>query len=106
MDIIDRKKLMEDAAYLISEAVETGKSEDYRYGLVAVMTLIEHADDVDAVPLDKLCEWLDYHAGKPLDCVGEQCIKCKFDVTDSGNGNCWKAMLTKWMEEQDANDHG
>jgi hypothetical protein len=58
---------------------------------------------VDAVPLDKLCEWLDYHVGKPLDCVGEQCIKCKFGVTDSGNGNCWKAMLTKWMEGLD--DH-
>ena len=54
------------------------------------------------VLLDKLCEWLDYHAGKPLDCVGEQCIKCKFGVADNGNGNCWKAMLTKWMVKQDA----
>lgn len=59
---------------------------------------LKNVPSVPAVPLDKLCEWLDYHAGKPLDCVGEQCVKCKFGVADSVDGNCWKAMLTKWME--------
>ena len=67
-----------------------------------ILYKIATSPTVDAAPLDKLCEWLDYHAGKPLDCVGEQCIKCKFGVTDSGDGNCWKAMLTKWMEGLDA----
>ena len=78
-----------------------GDRPDWCMHGIAVDKLIQNAPSVPAVPLDKLCEWLDYHAGKPLDCVGEQCIKCKFGVTDSGNGNCWKAMLTKWMEEQD-----
>ena len=50
--------------------------------------LIQNAPTVPAVPLDKLCEWLQENAslthGTLISAVG------------------WKYALTKWMEEQDA----
>ena len=67
---------------------------------------IKNAPTVDAVPLDKLCEWLAKYIGFPCnyspideemaDYCGDQC-----EMDDIG---CWEKVLSKWMEEQDATD--
>lgn len=63
---------------------------------------IEIIPSVPAVPLDKLCEWLQYnHVIAPCD---NDCENC---VAYDGTGNiaeCRKMVLTKWMEEQDADN--
>ena len=56
---------------------------------------------VDAVPLDKLCEWLAGNAWHLdcSDCNGEHC-DCPQLYDDSGSSpEFWKTKLTKWMEE-------
>ena len=62
---------------------------------------IDELPSVPAVPLDKLCEWLSVHAGRPIDCVGHVCSKCEFDGTGVGQEMCWKALITKWMNEKE-----
>lgn len=53
--------------------------------------LIEDMQTVPAVPLDKLCEWLEKNAAGRWNGL---------EYTAAG----WKDELTKWMEEQDAAD--
>jgi hypothetical protein len=59
---------------------------------------------VPAVPLDKLCEWLGKFANPCK--IG---IRCYYP--DDNNEDCmptvecWRYVLTKWMEEQEANDN-
>lgn len=65
---------------------------------------IWNAPTVDAVPVEQLCEWLSDHAGMPLDCVNRLCGQCEFDQVGVGQEMCWKALLTKWMEDE--HDHG
>lgn len=60
--------------------------------------LIEDAPSVSAVPLDKLCEWLDTNCWS--------CPKCRPVCTDGDDKeckDCWREVLTKWMEGLD--DH-
>ena len=68
---------------------------------------------VDAVPLDKLCELCE-EVGARVPCVicskimPEWCKKNNnFPLSWDEEYKCpsWKAMLTKWMEEQDAEVH-
>lgn len=56
---------------------------------------IEHAPTIEAVPLDKLCEWLAVNASYIF---GGCKNTWKFEARH------WKDVLTKWMEEQDAAD--
>ena len=54
---------------------------------------------VPAVPLDKLCEY--------LNSVIYPCIICKESPGPQCNAKrkgCWNRALTKWMEEQNATD--
>lgn len=60
----------------------------------------------NAVPLDKLCEWLarNAFAFECEDCE-EYCkalLDCEHEV--GSDQEYWKNKLTKWMEEQDAAD--
>jgi len=60
---------------------------------------IQSAPSVPAVPLDKLCEY--------LNSVIYPCIICKESPGPQCNAKrkgCWNRVLTKWMEEQDAAD--
>lgn len=53
------------------------------------------AKTVDAVPLDKLCEWLGMHVVPPVsDCL----------LTTEARTVAWKVVLNKFVEEQDAAD--
>lgn len=66
--------------------------EDYKQGYIDgarhVLEEMDEAPTVDAVPLDKLCEWLEDNAA------------LTDDVYISAKG--WKRELTLWMEEQNA----
>lgn len=55
-----------------------------------------------AVPLDKLCEWLNVHCGRPNYCNDRLCGKCNLDGEGFEYETCWKTLLTEWMEEQNA----
>lgn len=66
-----------------------------KYGFHAPdMTVHEFVEDelpsVPAVPLDKLCKWLQENA----------LLSYKTPLSVAG----WKYELTQWMEEQDATD--
>lgn len=78
-----------------------------KYGFVAPdMTVHEFVEDelpsVPAVPLDKLCEWLNVHCGRPNYCNDRLCGECNLDGKGFEYETCWKTLLTEWMEEQDA----
>lgn len=93
MDLIDRA------------AVKAGMM---KYGFLAPdMTVHEFVEDelpaVPAVPLESLCEWLNVHSSRPIDCVGKMCGQCEYDKFDSYK-ECWKALLKKWMEGLDADN--
>ena len=61
------------------------------------VTFVRNLPAVKAVPLDKLCEY--------LNSVIYPCIICKESPGPQCNAKrkgCWERVLTKWMEEQDA----
>ena len=66
--------------------------------------VINSAPSVPAVPLDKLCEWLNVHCGRPNYCNDRLCGECNLDGEGFEYETCWKTLLTEWMEEQDAAD--
>ena len=67
---------------------------------------IKSVPSIPAVPLDKLCEWLDNSFPDPPCCVLEN-VRCKMECrgfTQMDYSECWRYILTKWMEELDAAD--
>ena len=77
-------------------AVEIAKE----HGLVEAANEIENLPSVPAVPLDKLCEFLekcgaDSYCGTCTQIMGE----CFTDWRGCGSEHFWKELLTKWMEE-------
>ena len=75
--------------------------------IVYVTKRINAQPSVPAVPLDKLCEWLERYAMMNCDGCREGFGSCEDEenqeVSVCNSRERWKAMLTKWMEEQDAN---
>ena len=66
---------------------------------------IDWMPTVEAVPLDKLCEFLekcgaDSYCGTCKQIMGE----CFTDGRGCGSEHFWKELLTKWMEGLDAAD--
>lgn len=55
------------------------------------ITYLMDCDSVPAVPLDKLCEWLEVHARTPI-----------YNLRHTAEW--WKEELERWMEEQDEVD--
>ena len=92
MDLISRKSVAEKMA----------QRRDYVGRPSDPDCIIADEPSVPAVPLDKLCEWLDkYNVTVP--CI-DDCEGCEaFDGTGD-TVNCWKVILAKWMEEQDESD--
>lgn len=73
------------------------------------MSAILNAPSVPAVPLDKLCEWLaDKALPAPCYYVEDYCPYEDFGHCDKDElpsvKDCWKMVLTKWMEGLDAAD--
>lgn len=84
MDLIERQAAIES----IKDPVTKGY----------VMNALKNVPSVPAVPLDKLCEWLERYA--TMDCDG--CRETFGSCEDTEPSVCnsrerWKAMLTKWM---------
>ena len=89
-DLISRKALL--AAY----------DERHKGPPGGARELIEDAPGVEAVPLDKLCEWLSEYT---VPCkLG---IRCEYavDFTCLSDKDCWRYVLIKWMEGLDAEVH-
>ena len=89
MDLISRKAAMD--AFM-------EKPFDY-YHTSYIVGELNCIPSVPAVPMDKLCEY--------LNSVIYPCIICKESPGPQCNAKregCWKRFLTKWMEEQDAAD--
>jgi hypothetical protein len=60
-----------------------------------ILSRVKDLPTIEAVPLDKLCEWLAANASYIF---GGYKNTWKFEARH------WKDVLTKWMEEQDAAD--
>ena len=91
-DLISKKSLL--AAY----------DEKHKGPAGGARKLIEDAPLIPAVPLDKLCEWLEGFAA--MECEGCRATigSCEGDDGDESVCNSrerWKKMLTKWMEGLD-----
>ena len=84
------------------DLIDRSKINFYHLTGPELRSAIEEAPTVPAVPLDKLCEWLGKFANPCK--IG---IRCYYP--DDNNEDCmptvecWRYVLTKWMEEQDAN---
>ena len=67
---------------------------------------IKSVPSIPAVPLDKLCEWLANSFSDPPCCVLEN-VRCKMECqgfTQMNYSECWRYILTKWVEGLDATD--
>ena len=109
IDLISREelfgKLCEDTKEGTFEFTES-QAEAADKIVYYVVKIIQDIPSVNAVPLDKLCEWLAGNAWHLdcSDCDAEHC-DCPQWHDDSGSSPAFqKAKLTKWMEEQDAAD--
>lgn len=72
----------------------------------AIRMAVGNAPTVEAVPLDKLCECLANSFSDPPCCVLEN-VRCKMECrgfTQMDYSECWRYVLTKWMEGLDATD--
>lgn len=63
-----------------------------------VYNAIGDIPSVPAVPLDKLCEWLNQY-DMPCE-MCEDYLGCSEEHCDRWDGACWKMVLTKWMKEE------
>ena len=94
-DLISRKAAIEAIKELLCEP----DSVQYIWSSDA-LSAVKHAPSVPAVPLDKLCEY--------LNSVIYPCIVCKESPGPQCNAKrkgCWERVLTKWMEGLDAEVH-
>lgn len=99
-DLISRKAAIEaivsqsiyETRETIAEAVRNDyrTSEEWLGGINDAISTIEEMNAVPAVPLDKLCKWLQENA----------LLSYKTPLSVAG----WKYELTQWMEEQDTAD--
>ena len=110
MDLISRKAL-DDAFTDLRWGVDGnlghwGDRPDWCLHGHEIEHLIQSVPTVHAVPLDKLCEWLANSFSDPPCCVLEN-VRCKMECrgfTQMDYSECWRYVLTKWMEGLDAAD--
>lgn len=107
MDLIDRAAAIEEVDYTVTSVSVCATVEQARGATWAkgrIHERLEKMPTIEAVPLDKLCEWLERYAS--MKCYG--CIEAFRSCEDEENQEVsvcnsrerWKAMLTKWMEGQ------
>lgn len=97
-DLISRKAF--DAS--LAEAQYKCKSNggNFRFGVFSnVRENLAKQPAVDAVPLDKLCEWLAQRYEPPYALVDIDKLKMPIDFRQQKE--IWMNALTKWMEELD-----
>ena len=78
----------------ISEEYDNYPYDERARGLLdAIGIITDEVPTIPAVPLDKLCEWM----------ADNVYLKDDADGALELNSDNWKKLLTKWMEDQDAN---
>lgn len=113
MDLISRKAAIEEFEDMVTSVSVYGESAEARYATNARIRFIEKLNSipsVPAVPLDKLCELCEETSARV------PCVLCDMIMPEwcKQNNNLplswdeewkcpsWKQLLTKWMEEQNA----
>lgn len=99
MDLISRKSVAKKMLY----------RRDYVGRPSDPDCIIADEPSIPAVPLDKLCEWLaDKALPAPCYYVEDYCPYEDFGHCDKDElpsvKDCWKMVLTKWMEGLDADN--
>ena len=106
MDLISRKALRRKVQKVAVEAWKLKMTASVETVMNQFLDFLEQAPSVPAVPLDKLCEWLERYATMDCDGCREAFGSCEDEenqeVSVCNSRERWKAMLTKWMEELDA----
>lgn len=102
MRLIDGDAFDKMLANAQSECKKSGGN--FRYGVLAnVRGNLNKIPSVDAVPLDKLCEWLCAQDLRPCTISDDLCERhCQGYMPSIKN--CWKNVITKWMEGLDEAD--
>ena len=90
------------------DLIDRSKIDFYKLTGPELVSAMEEAPSVPAVPLDKLCEWLSENssnipcsscanfANEYCTAMGDKSRPCPNSADD------WRKVITKWMEEQDA----
>ena len=110
-DLISRKVAIEEFEDMVTSVSVYGESAEARYATNARIRFIEKLNSiptVDAVPLDKLCDWLSENSinipceacpnfsNEYCTAIGDASKPCPKTAND------WRRVITEWMEEQDA----
>ena len=91
-DLISRKAALEELGECPENWTDSPEEIEAVNSWCFAADVINSAPTVPAVPLDKLCEWL----------AGNAYLKDDTEGAWELNPDNWKKLLTKWMEEQDA----
>lgn len=103
MDLISKTALLNDLCEDREEGTfcfTDSQTEAADKIIVYVTKRIDAQPSVPAVPLDKLCEWLGETAIVRCQGCSQNC--CDGEICCSSDH--WRKEITKWMEEQDADD--
>ena len=88
---------------------DTNETPERIKGVEDAIEAIQYLSSVPAVPLDKLCDLLSGGA-YPCTilsgtlCPFEECITTSRRYSKNISKDCWKAVLEKWMEKNNAAD--
>ena len=74
-------------------------AKSYNDGFTDALELMDKQPTIDAVPLDKLCEWLADELHVSADCGIDHCDNCDaYDGTVSVKG-CWMKLIKEQVME-------
>lgn len=110
MDLISRKAAIEALGECPENWTDSPEEIEAVNSWCFAADVINSAPSVPAVPLDQLCEFLVDTLHTPAPCFNNEEICPHMDFgycrlpDDPDVKKCWKKILTKWMEEQDAAD--
>lgn len=98
-DLISRKVAMEYLDKRRTYELMDGRNKAYGKGIRDAIKDIEAQPSVSAVPLDKLCEWLDKNNDFVPFCADDKadCNSCELEGAE-----CIKKRIMLWMDEQNA----
>ena len=98
MDLISRKAAIEVIRGILNTSI------GFACGLEEMISRIETVPSIPAVPLDKLCEWLANSFSDPPCCTLEN-VRCEMECRGFTQiSECWRHVLTEWMEGLDGTD--
>ena len=103
MNLISREAAIEAVKIPDDGCSNPSERHGIIFARVEARRAIRNLPSVSAVPLDKLCEWLGALLDTPCMIADGLCDRnCQgYKPTDA---ECWREVITKWKEEQDAVD--